>query len=82
MKQFKRILAGLTAAAVLTTSFTTAVYAKTTKETKVEYPKLNLSFAVNGTDTQIDTKVGQYLAELVSKKSGMTVFLFFTPSFT
>ena len=54
LKQFKRILAGLTAAAVFTTSFTTAVYAKTTKETKVEYPKLNLSFAVNGTDTQID----------------------------
>ena len=82
MKQFKRILAGLTAAAVFTTSFTTAVYAKTTKETKVEYPKLNLSFAVNGTDTQIDTKVGQYLAELVSKKSGGNITIDVFPNDT
>lgn len=82
LKQFKRILAGLTAAAVFTTSFTTAVYAKTTKETKVEYPKLNLSFAVNGTDTQIDTKVGQYLAELVSKKSGGNITIDVFPNDT
>ncbi|MGN1009091.1 MAG: DctP family TRAP transporter solute-binding subunit [Butyricicoccus sp.] len=33
------------------------------------YPKLNLSMAVNGTDTQIDTKVGQYLSELVAERS-------------
>lgn len=33
------------------------------------YPKLNLSMAVNGTDTQIDTKVAQYLAELVAERS-------------
>lgn len=40
-----------------------------TKSTLVqnsEYPELNLSMAVNGTDTQIDTQVGQKLAELVS----------------
>ena len=39
-------------------------------ESGSEYPKLNLSMAVNGTDTQIDTKVGQHLSELVRERSG------------
>lgn len=34
------------------------------------YQKINLSMAVNGTDTQIDTLVGNYFAELVNERSG------------
>lgn len=50
----------------------TCVYAdgEAAEGVAVTYPKLNLSFAVNGTDTQIDTQVGQYLATLVSQRSG------------
>ena len=31
------------------------------------YTKINLTMTVNGTDTQIDTKVGQKFAELVAE---------------
>ena len=47
-----------------------------------EYPELNLSMAVNGTDTQIDTQVGQKLAELVSEKSGGNITIDVFPNDT
>lgn len=46
------------------------------------YPKLNLSMAVNGTDTQIDTKVAQYLADLVSERSDSRIFIDVFPNDT
>ena len=34
------------------------------------YQKVNLSMAVNGTDTQIDSLVANYFAKLVDERSG------------
>ena len=47
-----------------------------------EYPKLNLSMAVNGTDTQIDTQVAQHLSELVSERSGGNIVIDVFPNDT
>ncbi|MBO5556164.1 MAG: DctP family TRAP transporter solute-binding subunit [Oscillospiraceae bacterium] len=38
-----------------------------------EFNKINLTMTVNGTDTQIDTKVGQKFAELVDEATGGAV---------
>ena len=38
-----------------------------------DYNKVNLTMTVNGTDTQIDTKVGQKFAELVDEATGGAV---------
>ena len=35
-----------------------------------EYQKINLVMSVNGTDTQIDSRVARYFAELVKERSG------------
>lgn len=35
-----------------------------------EYRKMNLVMSVNGTDTQIDTRVARYFAQLVEERSG------------
>ena len=42
-------------------------------DAKTEYNKVNLTMTVNGTDTQIDTKVGQKFAELVDEATGGAV---------
>ncbi|MBQ9250634.1 MAG: DctP family TRAP transporter solute-binding subunit [Oscillospiraceae bacterium] len=41
----------------------------------VEYNKVNLTMTVNGTDTQIDTKVGQKFAELVAEATDGAVVI-------
>ena len=38
-----------------------------------EYPKINLVMSVNGTDTQIDTRVARYFAQLVEERSGGSI---------
>jgi tripartite ATP-independent transporter DctP family solute receptor len=38
-----------------------------------EYQKIDLVMAVNGTDTQIDTRVAKYFAQLVEERSGGNV---------
>ena len=47
-----------------------------------DYPQLNLSLAVNGTDTQIDTQVGGYLAFLVNQRSGGNITIDVFPNDT
>lgn len=42
---------------------------------EVKYDKINLTMAVNGTDTQIDTLVGEKFAELVSEATGGAVVI-------
>ena len=42
---------------------------------EVKYDKINLTMAVNGTDTQIDTLVGKKFAELVSEATGGAVVI-------
>ena len=43
-----------------------------------DYQKIELTMSVNGTDTQIDARVGDYFAELVAERSGgnITVAVF------
>lgn len=43
-----------------------------------EYQTIELTMAVNGTDTQIDARVGDYFAQLVEERSGgnITVAVF------
>ena len=38
-----------------------------------EYQTIELTMAVNGTDTQIDARVGDYFAQLVEERSGGNV---------
>ena len=38
-----------------------------------EYQKINLVMSVNGTDTQIDSRVARYFAELVKERSGGSI---------
>ena len=47
-----------------------------------EYQKVNLSMAVNGTDTQIDSLVANYFAELVMERSGGNVVIDVFPNDT
>ena len=47
-----------------------------------EYPQLNLSMAVNGTETQIDTQVAFYLADLVAERSGGNIAIEVFPNDT
>lgn len=47
-----------------------------------EYQQVNLSMAVNGTDTQIDSLVANYFAELVGERSGGNVVIDVFPNDT
>jgi len=83
LKQSKRILAGLTGLVLFTAGLTgCGSNGNTAEDTDSIYPKLNLSMAVNGTDTQIDTAVGQYLADLVSERSGGRIVIDVFPNDT
>ena len=65
----KRILAILMAICVIA-SLAAVAYADGPK-----YNKINLTMTVNGTDTQIDTKVGQKFAELVEEATDGAVLI-------
>lgn len=47
-----------------------------------DYQKVNLSMAVNGTDTQIDSLVANYFAQLVAERSGGNVVIDVFPNDT
>lgn len=47
-----------------------------------DYQKVNLSMAVNGTDTQIDSLVANYFARLVAERSGGNVVIDVFPNDT
>lgn len=44
-----------------------------TQQNEGDYQQIELVMAVNGTDTQIDARVGDYFAQLVSERSGGNV---------
>ena len=81
MKQRARVLSLLLSFALLAICLA-GCGAVAGEESEGEYPKLNLAMAVNGTDTQIDTKVGQYLAELVLERSGGNIVIDVFPNDT
>lgn len=84
LKRYKRVLAVLAGTIMIVSNMTACGSSGDTKSTgsNSEYPELNLSMAVNGTDTQIDTQVGQKLAELVSEKSGGNITIDVFPNDT
>ena len=83
MKHFRRTAAVLLSAALMATSLTACGGSNAANDTgNSEYPKLNLSMAVNGTDTQIDTQVAQYFAQLVSEGSGGNIVIDVFPNDT
>lgn len=84
LKRYKKILA-IFVGAMLTASCLTGCGSSTTEgetNSDSEYPKLNLSMAVNGTDTQIDTLVAQKLAGLVEERSGGNIVIDVFPNDT
>lgn len=79
LKRYKRVLAVLAGTTMIVSSMTACGSGGDTKSTgsNSEYPELNLSMAVNGTDTQIDTQVGQKLAELCQRSLVVTLRLMY-----
>ena len=59
----------------LTCIFTLALAGAPTASAANPYTKINLTMTVNGTDTQIDTKVGQKFAELVEEATDGAVLI-------
>ncbi len=83
MKKFKKLTALVLSAALMTVSLTGCSGGSSANDDSDSiYPKLNLSMAVNGTDTQIDTKVGQYLADLVYERSDGRIYIDVFPNDT
>lgn len=69
MKHGKKIALLLTGA-ILSVAGITGCTSNTPADTQSDtYHKVNLSMAVNGTDTQIDSLVANYFAELVNERS-------------
>ena len=81
MRVGKRIAAGLFAVCLLAVSLT-ACGGGGNAVTDGEYPSVNLAMAVNGTDTQIDSLVANYFAELVMERSGGAVVVDVFPNDT
>ena len=55
--------------------FSLAIVGAGTADAAGKYTKMNLTMTVNGTDTQIDTKVGQKFAELVEEATEGAVLI-------
>ncbi len=81
MKIGKRIAAALFAACLLSVSLT-ACGGGGNAVTNGEYQSVNLAMAVNGTDTQIDSLVANYFADLVMERSGGAVVVDVFPNDT
>lgn len=74
MKHGRLIIAAL-AGAMLITSLAGCGSKGTNDGESGEYQKINLSMAVNGTDTQIDSLVAHHFADLVSERSGGNIVI-------
>lgn len=80
MKKALRAASTVLSAALLA-SLVTGCGSKSTQGDS-EYQSVNLSMAVNGTDTQIDTLVANHFAELVTEKSGGSIVIDVFPNDT
>ena len=74
MKHGRLIIAALVGA-MLITSLAGCGSKGTNDGESGEYQKINLSMAVNGTDTQIDSLVAHHFADLVSERSGGNIVI-------
>ena len=75
MKQGKTIITALLAAAMIAATLTGCGSTDTTERGEDEYQKINLSMAVNGTDTQIDSLVARHFADLVAERSNGNIVI-------
>lgn len=82
MKHRKMIVAALLAAALAAVGLTGCGSTEETTQTDGEYTKINLSMAVNGTDTQIDSLVAHYFADLVAERSDGNIVIDVFPNDT
>ena len=75
MKHRKAIAAVLLGAILTLTGLTGCGSGDSAAAGNDEYQKINLSMAVNGTDTQIDSLVAHHFADLVAERSGGNIVI-------
>lgn len=82
MKHRKASIAALLAAALFAGALSGCGSTETSDHNDGEYSKINLSMAVNGTDTQIDSLVARHFAELVAERSDGNIVIDVFPNDT
>ena len=82
MKHRKATLAALLAAALFVSALSGCGSTAASDSNDGEYQKINLSMAVNGTDTQIDSLVAHYFADLVAERSDGNIVIDVFPNDT
>lgn len=75
MKHGRSIVAALLGTALLIGSLSGCGSTEPSGGSDGEYQKINLSMAVNGTDTQIDSLVAHHFSDLVEERSGGNVVI-------
>nr|WP_325304064.1 DctP family TRAP transporter solute-binding subunit [uncultured Dysosmobacter sp.] len=82
MKRGKKLVAALLGTALLAASLSGCGSTGTSDRGEGEYQKINLSMAVNGTDTQIDSLVARHFADLVAERSDGNIVIDVFPNDT
>lgn len=82
MKHRRSFAAALLAVVLTAGCLTGCGGTETSGQDDGEYSKINLSMAVNGTDTQIDSLVAHYFADLVAERSGGNIVIDVFPNDT
>ena len=82
MKHRKATIAALLGAALLAAGLSGCGSTETSDPNDGEYQKINLSMAVNGTDTQIDSLVAHHFADLVAERSDGNIVIDVFPNDT
>ncbi len=82
MKHRKATIAALLGAALLAAGLSGCGSAEVSNQNDGEYQKINLSMAVNGTDTQIDSLVAHHFADLVAERSDGNIVIDVFPNDT
>ena len=82
MKHRKATIAALLGAALLAAGLSGCGSTETSDQNDGEYQKINLSMAVNGTDTQIDSLVAHHFADLVAERSDGNIVIDVFPNDT
>ena len=82
MKHGKAAIAALLGAALIAVNLSGCGSAETSDGSDGEYQKINLSMAVNGTDTQIDSLVAHHFADLVAERSDGNIVIDVFPNDT
>ena len=82
MKHGKAVVAALLGTMLMVTSLSGCGSREVSDTNDGEYQKINLSMAVNGTDTQIDSLVAHHFADLVAERSDGNIVIDVFPNDT